>query len=71
MNSKLDNKLNTLLWKWGYTLEGKSLIQEGVKGYCSRQKLGNFNSVLSAVEYLIPIINDDDYSEQYHEIMKD
>jgi hypothetical protein len=65
----MDKKLNVLLRDFGYKLEGRVLISCGIKGYTSDQIVGNFNSFLSAAEYLIPIIREEEYYNRYRAIM--
>ena len=47
-----------------------TLIRNGIAGYMSQVIVGKFNSILAAVEYLIPIVHDEEFTSRYETIMK-
>jgi hypothetical protein len=58
----MNNKLVVLLRDFGYRYEGTTLINKGVPGYMSPKIVGTFSSLLSACDYLCPIVKAEEFS---------
>lgn len=63
--SALDARLGILLRDFGYQMQGNILISKGIKGFTSDRIVGSFRSVLSAAEYLCPIVSDEEYTNRF------
>jgi len=65
----MDKKLQVLLRDFGYRMAEKYLIDKGVEGFIPPKVIGKFNSFLDAVEYLIPVIHDEEFHKRYNRIV--
>lgn len=61
--SDREKKLNVLLKDFGYRFEGNLLIRNKV-GFLPEKVIRRFKDISGAVEYLVPIINDWEYSRR-------
>ena len=66
--SEFDKKLKVLLKDFGYSVKDDTLIDNGIKGIIPHSIVGRFKSILAMIEYLIPIICEDEFSRRYHNI---
>lgn len=62
--SNFQKQYETLLRDFGYRMEGRTLIRNGVRGLLSDQIIGRFRDAFDACEYLIPIISDLEFSRR-------
>ena len=61
----MKTKFETLLNDFGYRLEGKTLIRKGIRGYTRDKIVGQRRDVFDAVESLVYIVCDKEYTERY------
>jgi hypothetical protein len=66
--SEFDKKIKVLLRDYGYTVKDNTLIDNGVKGIIPHSIVGHFKSTLAMVEYLIPVIQENEFTNRYHKI---
>jgi len=59
------NKSLTLLRDYGYRMEGKALIQKGIRGWTSDRIVGYFRDAFDACDYLCPIIQDEEFTRRH------
>jgi hypothetical protein len=66
-----DEALVRLMRDFGYRLEGKTLIANAIKGWTSDQiQNGTYKSKFEAAEWLISVINNNEYSARFHKITR-
>jgi hypothetical protein len=61
-------RLNQLLQDFGYRYEGTTLISKSVRGFINDRIVGRFRSISVAVEYLIPIIHENEFYERWSKL---
>jgi hypothetical protein len=62
-------RFHVLLSDFGYKLEGKSLIQKGIRGFTSdRIIISGFDNAMAACEYLCPIVNATEFTNRLVEL---
>lgn len=69
-SEQIKNQLRTLLRDHGYTMEGATLIQKAIRGFCSARVVGRFRDTIDACEWLIPVIREDGFSDRLRKIMQ-
>ena len=67
----VQTKMERLLKDFGYRMAGDTLICCGIKGWSSDMVVGRFKSLYEAVDYLCPIIRDDEYTERFTNLSPD
>jgi len=56
-------------YDYSYMEQSGTLIRKGIRGFCSDEIIPHkFRSIFSAVEYLIPIVREDEFSKRYREL---
>jgi hypothetical protein len=60
--------LRQLLCDFGYRLDGETLICNGIKGFLSDSIIGRRRSLQDAVESLIPIVHDDEFTARFKKL---
>lgn len=60
--------LKVLLRDFGFKVEGKTIIQLGIKGFTSDRVFGQCRDLFDAAEQLRPIICDEEYTRRHMKI---
>jgi len=74
MKQPIHKQLAMLLsnYDYSYIEQTGTLIRKGIRGFCSDEIIPHkFRSIFAAVEYLIPIVREDEFSERYRKLTEE
>jgi hypothetical protein len=61
----LTNSLRILLRDFDYRFDGSTLVRLAIRGIAGEQVVGRYPSALAAVEDLLPIVANDEFTRRY------
>lgn len=60
-----ETTLQTLLFDFGYRVEGKILIENAIPGFTSERIVTRVSSLYDAAERLCPLVRDDEFTRRF------
>lgn len=65
----IEDKLSNLINEYDYVYSKKTLYSKTIRGFTTAKAIGKFTTVVEAAKYLIPVINDNIYTNKVSELV--